>query len=86
MDLALGGDRARSPGDAQIEELILRCPGVKHGAFVDLFGARIVGEEHGGDVVGFAGVGESEERARAGDMRWRWSWLSAVWLIFLAKV
>jgi len=62
-----GEDRARSPGDAQIEELTLRGPGVKHGAFVDLFGARIVDEEHGGDVVGFAGVGESEERARAGD-------------------
>ncbi len=38
-----------------------------HGAVVNFFGARIVGEEHGGDVVGFAGVGEGEKRARAGD-------------------
>ena len=54
-------------GDAEIEELIFRGPGVVHGAVEDFFGAWIVGEKHGSDVVGFAGVGESEKRARAGD-------------------
>src|SRR6266404_6487564 len=34
-------------GDAQIEELTLRGPGVEHGAVVDFFGAPIFGQEHG---------------------------------------
>src|SRR5260370_931828 len=36
-------------------------------AAVDFFGAGMVGEKHGRDVVGLAGVGESEQWARAGD-------------------
>ncbi len=38
-----------------------------HGAFVEFFGAGILREESGSDVVGLASVGEGEERARAGD-------------------
>ncbi len=38
-----------------------------HGAIVDFFGAGILREESGSDVVGLAGVGEGEKRARAGD-------------------
>lgn len=44
--------------DAPIEELILGSPGVVHGAVVDFFGAGILREECGSDVVGVAGVGE----------------------------
>src|SRR5580704_16832293 len=53
--------------DAAVEELVFCGPGVVHGAVVDFFGARVGGEERGGDVVGCAGVGEGEKRARAGD-------------------
>src|SRR6266850_833029 len=52
---------------AAIEELIFCVPGVVYGAVVDFFCAWVGGEEHRGDVVRFAGVGQSEERARAGD-------------------
>ncbi len=38
-----------------------------HGAVVDFFGARIGFEEHGRDVVGFASIGESKQRTRAGN-------------------
>ena len=54
-------------GDAAIEELIFGVPGVVHGAVVDFFGARIVFEQSGSDVVGLARVGEREQRARAGN-------------------
>ena len=53
--------------DAGIDEFIFGGPGVLHGAVVEFFGAGILGEESGSDVVGVAGVGESEERAGAGD-------------------
>ena len=38
-----------------------------HGAVVDFLSAKIGFEEHGGDVIGFASIGESEKWARAGD-------------------
>jgi len=74
--------------DAAIEELIFCGPGIVHGAVVDFFGAGIVLEKHRCDVIGFAGVGESEKRARTGGPcdGTLGPWLSAVWLIFLAKV
>src|SRR2546425_12988858 len=53
--------------DAAIEELVFRVPGVVHGTVADFFGARIVVEKHGRDVVGLAGVGEGKKWARAGD-------------------
>src|SRR5205823_7039772 len=53
--------------DAAIEKLIFGGPGVLHGAFVSIFGARIVGEEHRRDVVGLARVGKGEQRPRAGN-------------------
>jgi hypothetical protein len=53
--------------NAAVEEIIFGGPGVVHGAVVEFFGARILREESGSDVVGVAGVGESEKRAGAGD-------------------
>ena len=53
--------------DARIEELIFGGPGVLHGAIVEFFGAGVLREESGSDVVGLAGVGEGEERAGAGN-------------------
>ncbi len=53
--------------DAFVEELIFGGPGVLHGAVVEFFGAGILREESGSDVVGVASVGEGEERAGAGD-------------------
>src|SRR5712692_9691392 len=50
-------------GDAAVEELIFRGPSVAHGAVVNFFRARIVSEEERRNVVGFAGVGEGEQRA-----------------------
>ncbi len=50
-------------GDAAVKELVLGGPGFAHGAVVEFAGARIVFEEHGGDVVGLASVGEGKERA-----------------------
>jgi hypothetical protein len=44
-------------GDAFVQEFIFGGPGVLHGAVVEFFGAEILGEESGGDVVGVAGVG-----------------------------
>src|SRR5579872_1793295 len=46
-------------GDAFVDKFILGGPGVLHGAVVEFFGAGILGEEGGGDVVGIAGVSES---------------------------
>src|SRR6266404_1627369 len=43
--------------EATNEELIFGVPGVLHGAIVDFFGARIVPEQRGSDVIGFARVG-----------------------------
>ncbi len=54
-------------GDAAVEEIVFGGPGVVHGAVVEFLGARILREESGSDVVGVAGVGEGEKRARAGD-------------------
>ena len=54
-------------GDAAVEELIFCGPGFVHGAVVEFAGARIIFEEHRRDVVGLAGVGQGEERSRAGD-------------------
>src|SRR5258705_312843 len=54
-------------GYAAIEECVFCGSGVMYGAVVDFFGARIVGEEHGCDVIGLVGVCESEKRVRAGD-------------------
>ena len=53
--------------DAAIEELVFGLPGVLHGALVDFAGARIAGDESGGDVVKFTRVSESQNRARAWD-------------------
>ena len=53
--------------DAAIEELVFGGRGVVHGAVVEFFGARILREESGSDVVGVASVGESEQRAGPGD-------------------
>src|SRR4029077_10423240 len=54
-------------GDAAVEELVLGGPGFVHGAVVEFASAGIIFEEHGGDVVGLAGVCEGEKRARAGN-------------------
>ncbi len=54
-------------GDAFVEEFIFGGPGVVHGAVVEFFSTGILGEESGSDVVGVAGVGESEEGPGAGD-------------------
>ena len=53
--------------DARIDELIFGGPGVLHSAVVEFFRAGILAEEGGSDVVGVAGIGESEKGARAGD-------------------
>lgn len=53
--------------DAAIKEIVFGGPGVVHGAIVEFFGAGILREESGSDVVGLAGVGEREKRAGAGD-------------------
>jgi len=50
-------------GDAAVEEVVFGGPGVVHGAVVEFLGAGILREESGSDVVGFARVGEGEERA-----------------------
>src|SRR5260370_6498273 len=52
---------------AAVEKLILGGPGFLHCTVVDFFGARIVGNEHGQDVIWVARVGERKERARTGD-------------------
>ena len=54
-------------GNAAVEKFVLGGPGFAHGAVVEFAGARIVFEEHGGDVIGLASVGEGEQRAGAGD-------------------
>ena len=54
-------------GHAAVEERVFGGPGVVHGAIVDFFGARVGGEKRGRDVVGFARVGEGEQRTRARD-------------------
>lgn len=46
--------------DTTIEKLVFGRPCVEHGAIVSFLGARIRGEKHGRDVVGFAGVGQRE--------------------------
>lgn len=38
-----------------------------HGAVVEFFGARVLMEERGGDVVGVARVGKRKKRTRAGN-------------------
>ena len=53
--------------NAAVEKMVLGGPSVLHGALVDFLGAGIVGEKHGRDVVGLAGVGESKKRTRARD-------------------
>lgn len=53
--------------DAAIEKAVLGGPGVVHGAIVEFFCAGILHEQSGSDVVGFARVGESEQRAGARD-------------------
>jgi len=53
--------------DAGVDEFVFGGPGVLHGAVVEFLGAGILGEQSGSDVVGLARVGESQERAGAGD-------------------
>src|SRR6266478_2068675 len=52
---------------AAVEELIFCGPGFLHRAFVDFFGARIVGNEQRQDVIRLASVCEREEWSRTGD-------------------
>ena len=54
-------------GNAAVEEFVLGSPGIAHGAVVDFLGARILFQKHGRDVVGLAGVSESEQGTRARD-------------------
>ena len=58
------GDFGRN---STVEEFVFCGPGFVHGAVVHFFGAGIVGEKHGSDVVGLARVGKREQRTRAGD-------------------
>ncbi len=58
------GDFRRDTG---VDEFVFGGPGVLHGAIVEFFGTGILVKQGRSDVVGFARVGESEQRARAGD-------------------
>ena len=49
--------------DAAVEEFVFGGPGFVHGAIVDFPGARIFLKKLGRNVVGFAGVSQSEQGA-----------------------
>jgi len=53
--------------DAAVEEFVFRGPSFAHGAFIDFTGARIFSEKLRRNEVGFARVGECEERAGSRD-------------------
>src|SRR6202008_1103092 len=52
---------------AKIEELVLRRPGITHGAFVDFLGPGILAKKHRSDVIGLACIGKREKGTRTGN-------------------
>jgi len=49
--------------DAAVEESVFGGPGIMHGAFVNVAGARIFAKKLRSDEVGLARVGKREKRA-----------------------